>query len=396
MLASKRNTVAILGGPTLFETPLNIVRPRFPTDEAMFDKFKAALASGQVTNNSPWVIEFEKQLSSYLNVPTLNFCNGQAALLAMVKAADVEGKEVIVPSFTFSATPHAVAWCGGKPVFADIKDDGSLCIDPADVERKITANTAAIMGVDPYGIACDYQTLSDIGKRHHIKVLFDSAPAFGTKVDGRLSGSFGDAQIFSFHATKAFATMEGGCVCSNDPVFMARVSSIRNFGLNANGDCEEPGFNGKMPEIAALIGIEQLKTFEEAAEVRRKSVAIVRRGLEKLPGLKVAQAPANQEPIWLYLPVIVDKAAFGLDRNQLALALEKERLFVRKYYSPPCHHLTTYKKDGEEVLPHTEAAAYNVVALPVYNDMTTEECEKIVQAFEEIHRAAPQIVELGI
>jgi dTDP-4-amino-4,6-dideoxyglucose len=395
LLVSTRNKVAILGGPPIFSTPLNIVRPRFPQDEIIFDRFKAALRSGQVTNNSPWVVEFESQLAQYLDVPTLTFCNGQAALLAMMKAADIEGKEVIVPSFTFSATPHAVRWCGGIPVFADIKNDGSLTIDPEDVERKISSKTAAIMGVCPYGIAAEYEALHDIGKRHGIKVYFDSAPAFGTKVDGKLVGGFGHAQIFSFHATKAFSTMEGGCVCSNDKAFMERVKNIRNFGLMANGDCEEPGFNGKMPEIAALIGIEQLKTFHEAAAVRRQAVARIRKGLENIPGLTVAQAPANQEPIWLYLPVIVDAAQYGLNRDQVAAVFEKENLFVRKYYSPPCHHLTTYKQAGE-VLPHTETAAYNVVALPVYNDMTEDECDGIVQAFVDAHRSSAQIAELRI
>lgn len=392
---SPRNKVAILGGPPLFDSPLNIVRPRFPTNEIIFERFKAALASGQVTNNSPWVLEFEAQLSQYLAVPTLNFCNGQAALLAMMKAADIEGKEVIVPSFTFSATPHAVRWCGGIPVFADIKNDGSLTIDPEDVERKITSNTAAILGVCPYGIACEYEALAEIGKRHGIKVYFDSAPAFGTKVEGKLVGGFGDAQIFSFHATKAFSTMEGGCVCSHDQAFMERIKNIRNFGLTASGDCEEPGFNGKMPEIAALIGLEQLKTFHEVAAVRRRAVARIRKGLENIPGLKVAQAPSNQEPIWLYLPVIVEAKAFGLNRDQVATVFERENLFVRKYYSPPCHHLTTYKKD-DEVLPYTETAAYNVVALPVYNDMTDDECDGIVQAFVDAHRSAAQIAELRI
>lgn len=395
LLVLPRNKVAILGGPPIFETPLNIVRPRFPTDEKIFDRFRAALLSGQVTNNSPWVLEFEAQLSKYLDVPTLNFCNGQAALLAMMKAADIEGREVIVPSFTFSATPHAVRWLGGIPVFADIKNDDSMTIDPADVERKITSQTRAIMGVCPYGIAADYEALHDIGKRRGVKVYFDSAPAFGTKVDGNLVGRYGDAQIFSFHATKAFSTMEGGCVCSNDEAFMERVKNIRNFGLTKTGDCEEPGFNGKMPEIAALIGLEQLKTFQEAIEVRQRAVARIRKGIENLPGLNVAKAPDRQEPIWLYLPVIVDAQAYGLNRDQLANVFEKENLFVRKYYSPPCHHLTTYKKDGE-VLPNTEKVAYNVLALPVYNDMTENECDGIVQAFVDAHRSARQIAELQI
>src|SRR6201982_3185220 len=199
-----RNSVAAVDGPPIFERPLQIVRPLFPNVHSFLEPFQAALASGQVTNGGHWVLEFERQLSAYLGVPTLVFCNGQMALMTMLRAAGIERGEVIVPSFTFAATPHAVRWCGAEPVFADIAADGSLCLDPNDVERKITPETVAILGVDAYGIACDYTALAETGQRKGLRVLIDSAPAFGTLVKGHPVGGFGDAQIFSFHATKAF------------------------------------------------------------------------------------------------------------------------------------------------------------------------------------------------
>jgi dTDP-4-amino-4,6-dideoxygalactose transaminase len=208
-----RNAIAAAGGPPIFEHPLRIVRPVFPDINEIFAPFQAALASGQVTNGGCWVLEFERRLSEYLGVPTLVFCNGQMALMTMLRAAGVEGGEVIVPSFTFAATPHAVRWCGAEPVFADIAANGSVCLDPDDVERQITPKTVAILGVDAYGIACDYTRLTEIGRRNGLRVVFDSAPSFGARVGGSLVGGFGDAQIFSFHATKAFTTMEGGCLC---------------------------------------------------------------------------------------------------------------------------------------------------------------------------------------
>ena len=386
-----RDDIAFFGGPPIFDVALNIVRPRMPDPNTFLEPFRAALASGQVTNHGPWVQEFERQLTDYLGVPTLVFCNGQIALMTMLRAAGVSSGEVIVPSFTFSATPHAVRWCGADPVFADIANDGSLCLDPADVERKITPRTVAILGMDAYGVACDYASLAELGGRYKLKVLYDSAPSFGSRVGGRLVGGFGDAQMFSFHATKAFATMEGGCLCSNDPAILERARAIRNFGQTSSGDCDEPGLNGKLTEVCALIGIEQLKTFEQAAATRRRAVRRMRDGLAQLPGLRIGQAPSNQEPIWLYLPVIVDRDEFGLDRDLLAAALAMERLFVRKYYSPPCHHLSAYRDHRAQSLPVTEASAYNVVALPVYNDMTDRECDGIIRAFTEIHRAAARI-----
>ena len=386
-----RDNIALLGGTPLFEKPLNIVRPSFPAVEAFLSPFRAALSTGQVTNNGQWVVNFEQKLTEYLDVPTLVFCNGQLALMTMLRAAGIEGGEVIVPSFTFAATPHAVRWCGAEPVFADIAADDTLCLDPRDVERKITPRTVAILGVDAYGIACDYEALTKLGHRHGLKVLFDSAAAFGTRVNGRPVGGYGDAQIFSFHATKAFPTMEGGCLCSQDQELLERAKAIRNFGQGAGGDCAEAGLNGKMTEICALIGLEQLKTFEQESSGRHRAVDRMRAGLGGIPGLRLARPTGEQEPIWLYLPVMIDRDQFGLNRDEVAAAFEKENLFVRKYYSPPCHHMGAYRGSQEALLPHTEAAAYSVIALPVYNDMTDFECDGIVQLFWEVHHASPRI-----
>ena len=150
----------------------------------MLPDFIRSLAAGQVTNNGPWVVKFERLLADYLGVPTLVFSSGQAALMTMLAAAGIKSGEVIVPSLTFAATPHAIVWNGAEPVFADVKDDMSFTIDPADVEARITDKTVAILSVDPYGIACDYEALAGIGRRRGLRVLVDSAPSFGTTVGG--------------------------------------------------------------------------------------------------------------------------------------------------------------------------------------------------------------------
>ncbi len=373
------------------KSPLAIVRPSFPKPEQFMPAFSEALKSGQVTNNSHWVVEFESRLSEYLGVPSLTFCNGQIGMMVMLRAAGVNGGEVIVPSFTFSATPHAVRWAGAEPVFADILDDLTMRLDPRDVESRITDRTVAILAVDAYGVASDYASLADIAKRHKLKFLVDGAPSFGTRINRQLIGGFADAHMFSFHATKAFPTMEGGCVCSHDPELLARVKALRNFGQVDGADCHEPGLNGKMMEISALIGIEQLKTFEQAIATRRRAVERMRGGLSKIPGLLVGQEPAGVEANWLCLPVVVDAVRFGLDREALALALEKHNVFVRKYYSPPCHHMTAYKTHKDVKLAVTERTAYNVIALPVYNDMTEAECDLIVAAIQHQYQSAQTV-----
>lgn len=382
---------AILGGEPLSRDPLGIVRPRFPELDQFADRFRAALRSGAVTNHGPYVREFEARLAAYLDLPGVVVCNnGQSALMVMLRAAGVDSGEVVVPSYTFSATPHAVRWCGAEPVFADV-DPNTLCLDPRDAERRITPRTRAILAVDAYGIACDYDALAALGRQHGIRVLYDSAPAFGTRVAGRPIGSHGDGQMFSFHATKAFATMEGGCIASRDLALLERAAALRNFGQTGGADCDEAGLNAKMPEVCALIGLEQLDGFDAVVRHRARVAERYRAGLAELPGLSFATAPANQVPVWLYFPVVVDSALFGLDRDMLALALERENLYVRKYFELPCHHLAAYAKQRRVVLPHAERVAYNVVSLPVYNDMADEESDRFTAAFRRIHAHAKEI-----
>jgi dTDP-4-amino-4,6-dideoxygalactose transaminase len=304
----------------------------------------------------------------------------------MLRAAGAEGGDVIVPSFTFAATPHAVHWAGAQPIFADV--DASMRLDPTDVEARVTEKTKAILAVDPYGIACDYDALHEVCRAKGLKFLVDSAAAFGTRYQGRLVGGFGDAQIFSFHATKAFNTMEGGCLCSHDTELLDRARAIRNFGQDASGDCAEPGLNGKMMEICALIGLQQLETFEESARIRRSAVQRLRNGLHDVSGVTVARAPEGQDPIWLYLPLIVDSGSFGMDRDALADALAKENLLVRRYYSPPCHLMSAYSVSAERNLPVTESLAANVLALPIYNNMEEWECDGIVEAVLRVQQQA--------
>jgi dTDP-4-amino-4,6-dideoxygalactose transaminase len=388
---STGHTPAILGGRPFSNEPLRIVRPSLPPLAAFGDAFDRALRTGAVTNNGPAVVEFERRLSDYLGAEVVACSSGQAALMIMLRAAGVASGEVIVPSYTFGATPHAVRWCGAVPVFADIGSETSLCLDPSRVEPLINARTVAILGVDVYGIACDYEAFEELGRKHGLRVLYDSAPSFGTRVGGRVVGAFGDAQIFSFHATKAFSTMEGGCLASKDPELVRRARELRNFGQSRGADCDEPGMNAKMLEVCALIGIEQLKDFDGVVEHRARMARRMREGLAHLPGISLARVPDRQLPVWLYFPIVVERERFGLDRDQLALALEKENIFVRKYFELPCHHMRAYADQPRGPLPHTERIAYRVLSLPIYNDMSESECDCIVEAISALQSHAEAV-----
>lgn len=355
---------------------LNIVRPRFPKLDQIGDAFGGALVSGNVTNNGPYVRAFEEALSEYLGVPTICFSSGQAALMTMLAAAGVEGGNVICPSFTFAATPHAVVWAGARPVFADI-DPHTLTIDVDDVESRITDQTRAILGVDSYGICCDYDALDELGRRYRIPVLYDSAASFGSVYKDKLSGGFGNAQIFSFHATKPFSTMEGGCLSTRDPVLLEAAKRIRNFGQEDNGDCRYSGLNGKMMEICAIIGREQLKAWPtDLASRRNAAFSLYEAVLLPHPGL----AAMDCMPVWLYAPIYIQN--WNLSRDEVIAALARMGIMARKYYTA-CHKMTAYRAFDFE-LPVTEQIAREVIALPVYSDMTQTEIDTIASALVSI------------
>lgn len=361
---------------------LPIVRPFHPRLSLFSKDFSDALDSGFVTNNGRHVRAFEEELTRILGVPTIAFSSGMAALVAMLRACDVEGQEVICPSFTFAATPHAIVMAGAKPVFADI-DSETLCLDWYDAERRITAKTAAVMPVDPYGIVCDVPVPWRSGD---YDVLIDAAPSFGSLVDDKYPVKRGRAQVYSFHATKPFSTMEGGALCSEDTDLIARAMKIRNFGQDSHGDCSLAGFNGKMQEVNALIGLRNLETWHYRATARVESGIRLRKALDTILGIKVIKPPPGQSSIWTYCPIRV-LPNFGKTRDEVAASLVEKGICVRKYYAP-CHQLSCYRTDFTRRLPVTEMIGSQVLALPLYDEMENSEIEKIVTALQEIKCAS--------
>lgn len=357
---------------------LNIVRPIFPELREFSAEFDRILKSGAVTNNGVYVQEFERALTQYLEVPTIVFSSGQAALMTMLAVSDVAGGEVICPSFTFCATPHAIKWAGATPVFVDVEQD-TLCMNPYLIDEAITENTKAILGVDPYGV-CWKPVYPMGGHRSEIKILVDSAASFGSTVELK-NTSRGQAQIYSFHATKPFSTMEGGALCSNNPQIIERAKCIRNFGQDENGDCAEPGINGKMQEINALIGLRQLERWPNAEVMRKVYAGLLADGLKDIKGLTVITVSPEQDPIWLYRPILIDEQEFGMSRDKVIEGLFKRGIVTRRYYEP-CHLLSAYK--SEITLPVTERMSSQVISLPIYSDFKMNEIDRITAALREL------------
>ena len=365
---------------------MGIVRPIFPNIDEIDGGLAEALKTGQVTNGGRWVTEFEQVLSTYLGVPTLAFNNGQTALMTMLKAAcfsDARSRhgEVICPSFTFAATPHAIEWAGGRPVFADV-DPMTMTLDPVDVERKLTVDTVAILGVDPYGIPCDYDALGNLAADAGVPFLVDAAASFGSRYKGRHDVPV--TRIFSFHATKQFSTMEGGALASNDDELLDRARRIRNFGQGDDGDCPEVGLNGKMMEISALVGLAQFARWNRHSSYRSAAAINMRSEIMRadIPGVRAPNMPAHLDPMWLYRPIMVDAYELQMTRDEVADAMRDRGVMVRKYYSPACHLMACYKR-FRETLPVTEHLASSVLALPVYNDMSMEEVTRVAWTLRE-------------
>lgn len=390
-MSNSKRVLGVFGGAPLSESPIAPFRPCFPDLDEFINPFSSALKSGLVTNNGSSVQEFEKKLEDYFDAPVAVFNNGQSALMIMLRAAGVRSGEVIVPSYTFAGTAHAVSWCGATPVFCDLENHRSLTMSASQVEKLINDKTVAILGVDVHGIACDYKQLDRLGKRYDIPVLYDSAQAFGTRVDNQVIGAKGQAQMFSFHATKSFSTMEGGCIVSRDPELMARARTLRNFGQETNTDCFEPGQNGKMLEICALIGIGQLKSFEEAARHRVDIAKYIIKNISTVNGINLPEVPGNQVPVWFNFPIIVDEDIFGLTRDELVRALQAENIEVRKYFETPCHKFSCYATTADRAFPHTDYLSSRVASLPIYSDLRESECDTIIQAIADIGAQAAQV-----
>jgi dTDP-4-amino-4,6-dideoxy-D-glucose transaminase len=342
----------------------------------MLPDLQQILNSGQVTNNGPFVQRFEAALTAHLGIPTIVFSSGMAALIAMLRAVDVAGGYVVCPSFTFAATPHAIVMAGGAPLFVDI-DPQSLALSGDALWGLEGHPIKAVLGVDPYGICWRPPENCFV----YTPVLIDAAPSFGSDIGELPPVHRGSAQIFSFHATKPFSTMEGGALCSADPDLLNRARAIRNFGQESNGDCAVVGFNGKMMEVCAAVGLRQLEDWGFRSHARSWSASRLREALRGIEGLRVQETPPGQRPVWTYLPVFIEPD-FGRSRLAVMGALTALGVQPRAYYWPPCHKLTCY--DRGESLPVTERLAEQVISLPVYDNMTGDEIDHIAEAFRKI------------
>lgn len=366
---------AVMGGAPQFAQPLHVGRPNIPDKSAVLARIEASLDRGWLTNDGPLVRELEEELAKYIGVAhCVAMANATVAMEVLARALGLKG-EVVVPGFTFIATPHAFSWLGLKPVFCDVDRDTHM-IDVASAERAVTAQTSAIVGVHLWGNACDVDRLADLARRRDLSLIYDSAHALGAATNGRRVGSFGTAEVFSFHATKFFNTFEGGAVTTNDAALAERLRLMRNFGFAGYDDVIAYGTNAKLSEAHAAMGLTMI---EHVDSLGRRNRATWQRYADLLAGIEGLEmvAPRDQEGSnYQYVVAEVTDAA-PLTRDQLLNVLWQENVRARRYFFPGCHRTEPYVSSGVS-LPVTEEVASRVLVLPAGAQISEREVQQVV------------------
>lgn len=374
-----------------FAEPLHVGRPNIANRERFLERVGGMLDRRWLSNNGPLVQEFERSIETFLGVKhCISVCNATIGLEIAIRAANLTG-EVIVPSYTFIATAHALQWQEITPVFADM-DPGTHNIDPVRIERLITPRTSAILATHVWGRPCAVEALADIAERRGLKLMFDAAHAFGCSHRGRMIGGFGAAEVFSFHATKFLNSFEGGAITTNDDALATKIRLMTNFGFSGYDTVIHLGTNGKMTEVCAAMGLTNLESIDELVAVNRRNHDAYSVGLNGIPGISLMCFDPVELGNYQYVVAEVDGAVAGLSRDELIRALHTENVLARKYFWPGCHRMEPYRSlqpDAHLLLPETERVASSVIVLPTGQGATEEDvgliCNIIRQAIRLRH-----------
>lgn len=357
-------------------TPTLVTRAVLPSLDEYIDEIRPFWKSHWITNMGVKHQQFEKDLQSYLECENIAlFTNGHNALECSLEAFELEG-EVITTPFTFASTTHAIVRKGLTPVFADIKPD-DCTIDPKSIEQLITPKTCAIVPVHVYGNLCEVETIQEIADRYGLKVVYDAAHAFGVKRDGISAANFGDASVFSFHATKVFNSIEGGAVCFKDSRLKPILDELKNFGIKDPEHVERVGGNAKMNEFCAAMGICNLRHNREEIMARKMVDGRYRVQLAGIPGISLIEPQENLTQNYAYFPVFIEDES-GLTRDIVFDLLFDQGIHSRKYFYPLVSDFACYKENfSSSLTPVARDRAMRVLTLPMYGNLPLREVDRI-------------------
>ena len=356
---------------------INVTRSSMPPFEEYCEEIRELWDSHWLTNMGSKHQQLEQELKHFLGCEEIAlFTNGHLALENVIEAFRLQG-EIITTPFTFASTTHAIVRCGCTPVFCDI-DPRTYTLDPEKLEALITEKTVAILPVHVYGNLCDVDRIGEIAARHGLPVIYDAAHSFGVFRNGVSSACFGDAAMFSFHATKVFNTIEGGAVCCRSAEIQRRLCDLKNFGIHDEETVAYVGGNAKMNEFCAAMGLCNLRHLQEEIEKRRLVAQRYDERLGGIPGLQLNAHPAEIQPNFAYYPVVFD--GFRLNRDEVFSRLAENGIIPRKYFYPLTSAFTCYAGKAGFDPTKTPVAAHvaeRVLTLPMYADLPIETVDRI-------------------
>ena len=364
---------------------LYVGRPNIGSRERFLQRVNEMFDRRWLSNDGPLLKEFEQRIADLIGVRhVIAVCNATAGIELASRALELKG-EVIMPSYTFVATAHALQWQEITPVFADM-DPATHNIDPAKIEALITPQTTGIVGVHVWGRACDTQAIEGIATKHKLKVMYDASHGFGCSVGGRMLGSFGECEVFSFHATKFINCFEGGVVTTNNDDLAEKIRLMRNFGFVDYDKVVYLGINGKMNEVCAAMGLTNLEAMEEIVDVNRRNYLTYCEELRSVAGVSVIQYDPAEKNNYQYVVIEVDPDVCRWNRDEIVEALHAENVIARKYFWPGCHKMEPYRSlqpNADLLLSETERIAARVIVLPtgqtIDSSIVIDICSKIVK-----------------
>lgn len=367
----------------VFPVGLPFLKPFLPDFREIEDNLKSVIASGMLTKGKLNAL-YEKNVSEFIKSENvIAVSSATTGLILALLAMEITG-EVLVPAFTFCATANAIVRAGAKPVFVDcLPDTYTIC--PKDLESKITSETQAIMAVHVFGIPAECEKLQGIANKFNLKLIFDSAHAMGSELDGLKIGSFGDVEVFSTTPTKTLVTGEGGLISTNNAALAERVRILKEYGNGGDHDNAFAGLNGRLSEMQCALGIASLTHLNESISLRTGLAETYKAIICDIPGIALQFVPDNVKTTYKDLSVVVDANRFGCDRDKLADVLLEMGIPTRKYFFPALHEMKAFREYSRTSLPVTESIARNILCLPLYPDLSKDDAEKVARAIRTVH-----------
>jgi dTDP-4-amino-4,6-dideoxygalactose transaminase len=367
---------------------IQVTQPDLPPLEEIQVYLEQIWENKWLTNGGPIHEEYENKMAAFLDVPYVSlFSNGTLALLIAIRALKIQG-EVITTPYSFVATTHSLQWNNITPVFVDIEPEYGN-INPEKIEAVITNNTTAIMPVHVYGNPCDVEAIQEIADKHHLKLIYDAAHAFGVKYKGQSVLNFGDVSILSFHATKIYNTFEGGAIICHEPETKKQIDFLKNFGFTNELIVDQVGINAKMNEFQAAVGLANLKNVDKNRNKRKYLDALYRKQLQFVPGISPLPIHPGCDFNYTYFPIFIDQAQYGKSRDELYFALREQNILVRRYFYPLISNFQVYAhiaSSAADNLPMAISKSEQVICLPMFTDLMVEQIEMIVDFIKKFSK----------